>query len=343
MASALTGALSIEQRMDPGARVALPDFCLIGAPKAGTTALHAALAGHPQLYMSAVKEPKYFLCDGQPPRQNGPGDAHSAREWVWRLEDYEALFDAAPEGTRRGESTPLYLADPAAHERMHMLIPDAKLIVTVRDPVDRAYSNWTHLWSDGLEPIGDFITACGEEEARVAAGWAPFWQYVGLGRYGEQLQNLYRWYPREQVHVLRYKELVDAPQETLNRICAFLGIDPDVVVELPNQNVSTYVEPTLTTRVLQGTLRAGAKVGQLFPPQVWRKASVPLLRALKWQHRNRPELSEEQRAALVGAFTDDIRLLEEQTGTSFEDWLGYRSGGAYSVRKSWEPSGQVAS
>ena len=93
-----------------------------------------------------------------------------------------------------------------------MLIPDAKLIVIVRDPVDRAYSNWTHLWSDGLEPIGDFVTACGEEETRMAAGWAPFWQYVGLGRYGEQLQNLYRWYPREQVHVLRYKELVDAPQ-----------------------------------------------------------------------------------------------------------------------------------
>lgn len=314
--------------------MALPDFCVIGAPKAGTTALHAALAMHPQLYMSAVKEPKYFLCDGQPPHQNGPGDAHSAREWIWRLDDYEALFAGAPEGALRGESTPLYLADPAAHERMHALIPDVKLIVIVRDPVDRAYSNWTHLWSDGLEPIGDFLAACAQEDTRMASGWAPFWQYTGLGRYGEQLRNLYCVFPRDQVHVLRYKGLVDAPRETLNRICEFLGIEPDVVVTLPEQNVSTYVKPTVTTRALQGLLRAGASVGRHFPPQVWRTASVPLLRALKFQHRNRPELSAEDRRELVRVFADDIWLLEQETGDSFEDWLGHRVGGAYSVRKS---------
>src|SRR5664280_3081429 len=78
--------------------MSLPDFLLIGAPKAGTTALHAALAHHPDLYLSPVKEPKFFLCDGPPPRGVGPGDAHSYREWVWRRDDYERLFDAAPPG-----------------------------------------------------------------------------------------------------------------------------------------------------------------------------------------------------------------------------------------------------
>jgi hypothetical protein len=314
--------------------MALPDFCVIGAPKAGTTALHAALTQHPELFMSRVKEPKYFLCDGGPPRQNGPGDAHSAREWIWRLDDYEALFDGAPDGTLRGESTPLYLADPEAIARMHVLIPNAKLIVIVRDPVDRAYSNWTHLWSDGLEPIGDFVTACGEEQRRMDAGWAPFWQYLGLGHYGAQLEGLYRVYPRDQVHVLRYKQLVDTPRETLNRICGFLGVAPDVVVALPAENVSTYVEPTLTTRVLQGLLRAGATVGSLFPPQVWRTASAPLLRALKNRHRNRPELSEADRRQLVARFAEDIKLLEQQTGETYPDWRAHRTGGAYSVRRS---------
>ena len=255
--------------------MALPDFCVIGAPKAGTTALHAALAQHPALYMSPVKEPKFFLCDGPPTGQNGPGDAHSAREWVWRREDYEALFARAPEGALRGESTPLYLADPAAHVRMREVIPDAKLIAILRDPVDRAYSNWTHLWSDGLEPIGDFVAACAREDDRRATGWAPFWQYRGLGRYGEQLRNLHEVFPGEQVHVLRYKDLVDSPRETLNRICDFLGIDRDRVAEVPSQNVSTYVEPTLQARVIQEMLRVGAAVGSVFPPQVCRKASRP--------------------------------------------------------------------
>ncbi|HEX4062676.1 MAG TPA: sulfotransferase [Streptosporangiaceae bacterium] len=68
----------------------------------------------------------------------------------------------------RGESTPLYLHDPAAHRRIHALMPQAKLIAVLRDPVERAHSNWTHLWSAGLEPIGDFVRACEEEPRRCA-------------------------------------------------------------------------------------------------------------------------------------------------------------------------------
>jgi hypothetical protein len=83
----------------------MPDFLVIGAPKAGTTALHAALAHHPELYLSPIKEPKFFLTDGPPPAKGGPGDALTYREHVWRQEDYEALFAAAPPGTLRGEST----------------------------------------------------------------------------------------------------------------------------------------------------------------------------------------------------------------------------------------------
>ena len=140
----------------------LPQFVIAGAPKAGTTALHAALATHPGLYLSPVKEPKYYLTDGRPPPrsgQRGPGDAHSAREWIWRREDYLALFDGAPAGTVRGESTPFYLYDRAAQARLAADVPGVKVIVVVRDPVDRAYSNWAHLRADGLEPEADFAAA----------------------------------------------------------------------------------------------------------------------------------------------------------------------------------------
>ena len=144
----------------------MPDFLVIGAPKAGTTALHAALAAHPGLYLSAIKEPKFFLSDGPPPTKGGPGDALTYREHVWRREDYEALFDQAPAGTLRGESTPLYLYDRAAMRRIRAALPGAALIVIVRDPVERAHSNWTHLWSAGLEPIGDFVRACDAEDRK---------------------------------------------------------------------------------------------------------------------------------------------------------------------------------
>ncbi len=318
--------------------MAFPDFFVIGAPKAGTTALHAALATHPQLFLSSVKEPKFFLFDdhGQaPPRPTGPGDAHSAQEWVWRRDQYEGLFaDAAP-GLLRGESTPFYLSDFPAQERLREAVPDARLVAVLRDPVDRAYSNWAHLWADGLEPEADFLTACELEDEREAAGWARFWRYRRLGRYGEQLEHLYSLFPPEQVHLLRYKDLVDAPEATVDGICAFLGVEQGLIDEVPSANVSTYVPPSLTTRVLQETLRRGADVGRHFPPQLWRMASAPLLSALKGrQPRVRPELDPEDRRRLVAWFADDIQLLEDVTGRSFGDWCADRTGGAFTVRKS---------
>ena len=230
------GRTAVPEEVSP---VALPDFLVIGAPKAGTTALHAALAAHPGLFMSPIKEPKFFLTDGPPPvRGGGPGDVQTYREHVWRRTDYEALFAAAPAGTLRGESTPFYLYDRAAQRRIGELIPHAKMIVILRDPVERAHSNWTHLWSAGLEPVSDFVRACAEEDARVAAGWAPFWHYTRLGRYAEQLEHLFLRFPREQVFILRYRALLDTPALALDDICEFLGVHPGIVAHVPRENVT---------------------------------------------------------------------------------------------------------
>jgi hypothetical protein len=324
--------------------VALPDFFIIGAPKAGTTALHAALSEHPGLFMSPVKEPKFFLCDGRPPPvAGGPGDAHSYREWMWDRARYERMFDQAPPGTQRGESTPLYLANAQALSRIRAAIPAARLIVVLRDPVDRAYSNWAHLWSDGLEPEGDFLRACAKEPERKAAGWAPFWRYLETGRYGAQLQALLAVFPRDQVHLIRYLSLVDEPEATLDSVCRFLGVEAGVISDIPARNVGGYVQPDLTTRVLQSAFRAGASLGRHFPPQVWRKASVPLQWLIQRSPQHRPELGQDERARLIDYFADDIDVVEQLTGWDLDTWRSYRVGGTYSVRKSWAPSRRLVS
>ncbi|HWD55815.1 MAG TPA: sulfotransferase [Acidimicrobiales bacterium] len=312
----------------------LPDFLIIGAPKAGSTALHVALAQHPDLYLSAIKEPKFFMCDGPPAPQRGPGDAHSVREWIWERDRYERLFASAPKGAQKGESTPFYLWDRVAHRRMRALVPDAKLIAVLRDPVDRAYSNWTHMWCDGLEPEATFMQACQAEPERVARGWAPFWRYLELGRYGEQLEDLYRWFPPEQVHVLRYRDLVDEHDRTLDRICEFLGVRTGLISEAPSRNVSTWVEPTRVNLALRAVVRSGAEIGRWFPPQVWRRASAPVLAALHRRHGDRPELAAQDRQRLAAHFADDVRRLEGLTGESYGDWLASPGRGTYSVRRS---------
>ncbi len=316
----------------------MPDFLVIGAPKAGTTALHVALSGHPGLYMSAIKEPKFFLTDGPPPAKGGPGDALTYREHVWRRADYEALFDLAPPGTLTGESTPLYLYDRAALRRIRAEIPEAKLIVIVRDPVERAHSNWTHLWSAGLEPVGDFVQACDQEERRIAAGWASFWHYTGLGRYGEQLEYLFSLFPGEQVLVLRYRRLVDDPAGTMDQICAFLGVAPGLLTEIPRQNVTSHPEPTLSHRAVSLAQRAGSAAGARVPGLTAATLTGPLERYLQRHSRERQPLSWEQRQELIPRFETDIDLLENVLGESFSDWRQprERSGGMVGSR----PAGQ---
>jgi hypothetical protein len=136
------------------------------------------------------------------------------------------------------------------------------------------------------------------------------------------------------VHVLRYRELVDQPLDTLDTICRFLGVDTNLLGLVPSENVSTFVADTRTNRLLASSLRSGAAAGALVPPHVWRSASRPLLWALKRQHANRPDLTPDQRSVLVATFADDIALLGRMTGESYDDWLGYRVGGTYSVRRS---------
>ena len=318
--------------------MALPDFFIAGVPKAGTTALHSALARHPSLYMSPVKEPKYFLTDGPPPAEGGPGDAKTYREHVWRRSDYEALFAPAPAGVPRGESTPFYLYNRDAQRRIKALIPDARLIVVLRDPVERAHSNWTHLWSAGLDPVGDFLKACALEQERAEAGWADFWRYTDLGKYGEQLRDLYTLFDRDKVLVFRYKDMLAEPALVLDRVCAFLGVPAGLLAEIPRENVTAHPSPGTRHAAVSLARRAGASLSSFLPGHLGAGLTDRIEQVLQQDAAPRRPLTWQEREALLPQFEADIGLLETVTGEDFSDWLRPRgdSGGLVGAR----PAGQ---
>nr|BFE58497.1 hypothetical protein GCM10020063_030230 [Dactylosporangium thailandense] len=309
--------------------MSLPDFLIAGVPKAGTSALHAALAPHPRLHLSAVKEPKFFLSDGPPPRRGGPGDVQTYQEHVWRRADYEALFDPAPPGALRGEATPFYLHDLDSHARIAELLPGVRIILVLRDPVDRAHSNWAHLFGAGLESEADFLRAVELEPRRVAAGWAQFWHYTGLGRYGSQLEHLLAHVERERVLLLRYRDLRDRPAETLDRVCAFLGVETGLLAEAPPENVRAFVDDTRANAVIRLALRTGGRIGHHFPLPVRKVFRTPLLGLLHRRHGSRPRVTAAQRAALLPRFADEIRKLEDVSGESYADWLSLEHASRY--------------
>jgi sulfotransferase family protein len=208
----------------------LPDFVIIGAQKAGTTALFAYLRWHPELTGPSFKEVSFF-------------DRHFAHGEAW----YRAHLPARPRNLlvklRRGrwpsvgEASPSYLFHPLAADRVAQMIPEARLIAILRNPVDRAFSHYQHEVALGREPLS-FEDALDQEERRMRGevermlrdpsyfshAWWNF-TYVARGRYAEQLERWFAAFPREQLLVLLSDELLEEPAETYARVTAFLGVN----------------------------------------------------------------------------------------------------------------------
>jgi hypothetical protein len=295
----------------------LPNLFVIGAPKCGTTSLHGYLDRHPRISMSAVKEPKYFLTGGTRPHPVGPGDARAVRSYVVERDAYEALFrypevpgaGAAAGRSYAGESTPFYLWHPDALARIHELVPHAKLIAVLREPVVRAYSNWSDLRDQDREKL-DFASALAAEEERRQKGWEPFWLYRSLGLYGAQLRRAYSVFGREQIKILFAEDLARDPQRAVDEVLVFLELEP-LSAPLPVERLNeTMYEPVN---------RAGRTVEVLFDRASRARRVVPArLRALARQTVQRRlrsyATSEAHRATLRRRFTplfaDDLAVLE---------------------------------
>jgi hypothetical protein len=146
--------------------------------------------------------------------------------------------------------------------------------------------------------------------------------------------DLYRHVDPDRVLLLRYRDLVEEPDQTLDRVCAFLGVATGVVSAVPTDNSRPFVTPGPRTRALGPVIRAGARAGALLPPQVWRKLSKPLVAQLHGSgHPARPKLTAEQRSALLEPFLPDIDLLEQVTGEDFGTWRGHRDGATFQDRR----------
>src|ERR1700733_12829212 len=133
-------------------------------------------------------------------------------------------------------------------------------------------------------------------------GWAEFWHYTALGRYGEQLQHLYALFPRDQVLVFRYRAMIERPAQTLDQICAFLGVPQGVLTELPRENVTAHPDPTLRHRAVAKTLRGGHQVTAALPGHAGSGLIDRLERILQQDAAPRRPLTWEERQALIPRF-----------------------------------------
>lgn len=217
-----------------GGCVSEPNFLVVGAAKSGTTALYRWLQQHPDVYMPANKQPHYFA--GIAPTFRGPGDALLNHDIVTDADDYGRLFAPGTACRARGEASPFYLyyaAQTAA--AVHDRLPHCRLVVLLRDPVERAYAGYLHLVRDGRES-GTFAQALEREEERQRSGWEPLWAHRALGRYGRQLEAILQILPRAQVGVWLYDHMRSRPEVLYAEVCRFLGVDDRFVPSFTHHN-----------------------------------------------------------------------------------------------------------
>ncbi len=271
----------------------LPNLLIIGGMKCGTTSLHYYLQQHPQIFMSRIKELNYF---------------HAARNWSRGRAWYEAQFPV--DRPVRGESSPYYTdfpVDPGIPARMRDLVPQAKLIYLVRDPVQRIISQYVHHVAINREHR-PFAEACG----------AP--PYLNHSRYARQLEHYLAHFPRAQILVVPAESLRTDRLATLRDIFQFLGVAPDFVS--PRFTCERLRARDQRRATILGRWAAPLRQWQwlhALPPDLrWRLVNLPY-----WPFSEPmpvPELTPATRDRLHTELAPDARRLREITGRDFPGW-----------------------
>lgn len=241
-------------RRSPGRGRLFPDFVIIGAAKAGTTSLNGWLSEHPFVEPATHKEVHYF--DYNHYRGDDWYRAH------FPLERDRASFAAAHgRPFLTGEASPSYISHDWAPQRLAKTLPDAKLLVALRDPVKRAYSQFQMSRREGEEELESFADAVeiedrrlDPERARVQAdprynSWPiGCWSYLMRSRYAEQLERWLALFPREQFHFVTLEQLSADPQGALDRVHEFLGLPPRRHEQLQPLHTAAYDSLPAETR-----------------------------------------------------------------------------------------------
>ena len=303
----------------------MPTFLIVGAAKSGTTACYHYLRAHPDIYMSPVKEPRFFAYEGRRPTYTGSYDRAWVESAVIDLKAYQRLFDGATTEHARGEASVLYLHTPECAQRIRAHIPDVRLVAILRDPVERAYSQFLHHVRDGLTVDADFLEALDAEPSRIDAGWSPIYEYANRGLYYSQLSRFYAVFSPQQIRVYLYEDFCGEPRRVLSDLYEFLGTSRDFVPPLDQvYNPSGVPRSRLVYRAYESlakVARAAERRGLIPPGSLDAGVAPRLARAFQRRLLDRKPMPDDARIRLRRFFREDTLKLQDLLGRDLSRWL----------------------
>jgi hypothetical protein len=293
-----------------------PTFIIIGVSKAGTTALYHQLKQHPSIYMSPVKETRYFA-HVHPPEPGVSPANHVART----PEEYQALFADVKDETAIGEASPIYFDDPAVAARIHDYNPAMKIIVILRHPVDRAESHYMMMLGRGVLPFRDFATVV-RERILNNPSWIdePYYAYYcRKSLYYDGLKRYFDLFPREQILVLKHDDLLEDAALAYQRTFEFLGVDPSFPIDASRR---FHVGSQPRSELMLRTVSQPNLLKTIARPLIPKTLRLKIAGYIRLKHvKPKQPLNPADRHAFMALFRDDVLKSQELTGVDLSNWL----------------------
>lgn len=307
----------------------MPNFVVAGAPRCGTTSLHYYLRQHPQVCMSAIKEPNFFLFGAD-------GAAHIAEEPIIRksvrkLSDYRALFRPTAQTRAIGDVSPLYLYTREAAAQIRDMCGVVRVVCVLRRPDERAWSHFLHAMPDVAADRRDELFAdLVDTEMRAGPRYEPYrtrTHLARLGRYDEQLARYAEAFGEDNVLVLLTEELADDARGTLTTVCTFLGVDPSEELQLDQRyNTTGSGAPTGWSAARRVLRRVQPVLKSALPPRL--AGRLAEVRAARFDAGlgPTPPLDPATARRIAEWCADDVAALGRRIGRDLSSWTETPSG-----------------
>jgi Sulfotransferase family len=313
--------------------VKLPNFFIVGAPKAATTFLYACLDQHPQVYMSPLKEPNYFASELRPENFNREARTRAVRQmreleaylrgdmrekrfggFVTTWEDYLQLFRNVSDQIAIGEASPSYLWSETAARAIASRVPHARIIINLRNPVDRAFSHYLHQLTDGVtnrtfrQEIDATLRAPRTQSGLERA-------LLEFGHYCGQIKRYQNAFPRSQIHISLYEDLERSPAALIEDLLTFLGVEPGIRVDVSQRHLEPRIPKLNGVAYLLKRSRLWPHLRDLLPQPLG-----PRLRSLLMRSRASLVMNPADRALLIEYYRDEIRNLAALLNRDLTSW-----------------------
>ncbi|MEO1670285.1 MAG: sulfotransferase [Cyanobacteria bacterium J06631_2] len=301
-----------------------PNFLILGVAKSGTTSLYHYLCQHPEIFMSRVKEPNFFACEGENLDYQGPGYFY-VRDWtVTDWQDYQNLFAAADTEKALGEASWSSFYYPAAVERIKKYCPQMKFILLLRNPIERAFSHYSYLRQYEKEPLTNFEAAISMESRRITANYWADWHYLQLGFYSQAIVRYQRVFAKSKFKIILYEDFIQDTNRILQEIFEFLEVASDYhsVTFAQAYNSTQLPKSQMIHRLFKTSRQVHLKraVKTLVPKTMYQCLKQNRDR-LESKTRYTPKLSLQARHKLSRIYCSEIAELEQLLEQDLSGWL----------------------